>query len=110
MIAVPGVFQQHGAESVIRVRTADDFKDILIAVVVEVRKGDGVAFLQMTEAAGSSDILELLSVGIAKSEVGHDGREIRIAGAREKIEPAIVVQIAEIERHREDESIQSNFL
>ena len=46
--------------------------DVLVAVVVEIGKGDAVSLVQLTRSRRGSDIHEILSVVIAQKDVGNE--------------------------------------
>src|SRR5208282_3957400 len=92
------------------ISASHDFVNILIAVIVEVRKTDGMALLQMAEAACGGDILEKFPFGIAKHPLGSQHGQVRRAGSEVKIQPAVIVEVAEIASHREKDVIQVHLL
>src|SRR2546430_359498 len=94
------VLEQHAGEHVTRVRAAHDHKDVLVAVAIEIGERGAVSLLKMPEPALEGDLLEPSPFNAAEHSVGDDRTKIRVAGAEIEIEPAIVVDVAEIAAHR----------
>src|SRR5437667_8580975 len=109
MVCMAGILIQNAPELVVWVDPAHDFEDVLVAVVVDVAEGNPMALLQMAEPAGRAYVLESLSFVISKHPVRDQRGEARIAGAQVEIEPSVVVQIAEIGSHGEQQLIQTDF-
>ena len=109
MVTVPGVFKEDVLEHVPGISSAHDRIDILVAVVVEVAKGHAVPLLQMAEAAGGGNVLEEATAGIAEHAVGHDRAERRRPRADVKIQPTVVVEVAEIATHRIEYFVNTRF-
>ena len=56
--------------------------------------------LQVTESTGDGDVDELLPTSIPVHVVGHQRVDGRIAGPQVEVEPAVVVEVAEVGPHR----------
>jgi len=98
-IAVAGVGEKLVAVGVARDGAAHVRVDVLIAVVVDIAEGDGVPLLELAEAAGGGDVLEAAAAVVAEHAIGNEGGVIGVAGANIEIEPAVVIEIAEIAAH-----------
>ena len=109
MVAVPRVFKENILEHVSGIGPAQDRIDILVAVVIEVAKGHAVPLLQMAEAAGGGNVLKEAPGGIAEHAVGHDRAQRRRPRAGVKIQPAVVVEVAEIATHRVEHLVNARF-
>ena len=51
-------------------------------------------------SAGGGHVLEALAPGVAEHAVGHERVEVGVAGAEVEVEPAVVVEVAEVEPMR----------
>ena len=70
VMVVAGIFKQDILVEVAVIGSAEDDVDVLVAVVVEVGKGDPVAFLDVAEAAGEGRIQKVLAASVAHHAVG----------------------------------------
>ena len=105
MVAVPGVCKEHIGVHVPGIGPADHGVDVLIPVVVYIAEGDAVSLLQVSEAAGRGHVFKTLPAGIAEHSVGHQRSVIRVAGANVEVEPAVVVEVAEVAAHRVEDFV-----
>ena len=64
-----------------------------MTIVVEIGKADTVAFLQVPEAAGHSDVNELLAAFVQKHQVGAEFRVLDISRCKVEVQVAVVVQV-----------------
>ena len=71
-------------------------ENVLVAVVVEVRKHDRVALLEMTEPSGRGDVRKVLAFSIVVHHVRHQATIILVTGTEVEIEVAIVVHVTEV--------------
>src|SRR5262245_44480273 len=108
MVLVAGVQKQRTAGAVAGIGAAQLDEDFLVTVVVEVRKADAMAFLQVAEPSGGRDVLKKLAVCIPEHALWHDRREARFTGAEIKVEPSVVIQVPKITAHRQQYPIQSH--
>src|SRR4051812_12535488 len=69
-----------------------------------------MALLQMTEPAGSSDILEAQAVRVPESAIRHQVRQIWITRAEINVQPAVVIKISKIGAHRMQHPIKAGLL
>ena len=70
MIAVAWIGKEDVLIDITGKSPADDRKNILVAIVVNIAKSHPVALLQMPKATRGGDILEEIAVGIAEHAVG----------------------------------------
>src|SRR5262249_38049532 len=75
-------------------------------VIVEIGKGDAVAFLKMPKAAGRSDVLKAGSRVVPKHFIGDQTAKVGCARAEVKVEPTVVVQVAEVGAHGQKNVVQ----
>src|SRR5262249_32811734 len=100
VVAEARVLEQDIAESVARVGAAELLENILVAVIVEVRKGHAMALLQVAESTGGCDVREARSSAVVIHGVGDEPLVFGKTGAQVEIEPPVVVEIAEVRAHR----------
>src|SRR5579862_1902672 len=81
VIAVARVAIKDALIAVAGQRAAHLFEYVFVAVVLNVAEGDGVAFLQMTEATGRRDILKNLALVVAKHFVRQKSLIRRVTGS-----------------------------
>ncbi len=74
---------------------------ILVAVIIDISEGDSVTLLKMSETTGEGDIVESATEVVAEHDVGHHGLVPRLAGAEIDVQPAVVVEVAEVRAHRQ---------
>ena len=79
---------------------------INISVIIQIGKGNAVAFLEVADAGGGGDVEETFAVYILEQFVGYGGPQLRIAGAEVEIKIAVVIDVAEICAHSEGDAIQ----
>ena len=70
-VAVTGVFKEYIGVHVAGIGTTDNGVNILVAIVVQVAKGDAMPFLQVANSSRSRDILEKITPVIAKHPIRH---------------------------------------
>ena len=70
MIAVAWIGKEDVLIDIAGKGSANDRKNILVAIVVNIAKSHTVALLQMPKATRGGDILEEIAVGIAKHAIG----------------------------------------
>jgi len=110
MVPVARVLQQHVRVLVAVVGTPEVFVHVLVAVVVEIREGHRVPLLQRAEPAAGRDILEAPPAVVPEHPVGDERVEIGIAGAEVEIQPAVVVEVAEVRAHGVQHPVQPDDL
>src|SRR5271165_6264485 len=64
--AVSGIFKQYALVAVAGQRPANLFKNVFVAIIVDIAKCHGVSLLQMAEAAGRCDVLKAHAAVIAE--------------------------------------------
>ena len=69
-MVVAGIFKEDVLVEVAVIGSAENDVDVLVAVVIEVGKGDPVAFLDVAEAAGEGRLLKALPASVAHHAVG----------------------------------------
>lgn len=106
MIGGPGIFVEHGPVIIGFDGAAHLFEDILVAVVIDITKGNAVALLQMPEPAGGGHILEVSALGVAEHAIGNEHAEDWVARAHVKIEVPIVIEVAKVDAHRKQDFVQ----
>ena len=106
MIVVARIEKQSAAGAVPRIGAPQDDEHILMAIIFEIGKGNGVPLLQVSEASGRGYVLKKFALGIAEHAVGNNRRQTGIAGSEVKIEPAIIIQIAKIGAHGKEHTVQ----
>src|SRR5713226_4906820 len=102
MISIARILIEHAISLVAREGTAHFFKYVLVAIIVDVPKGDAVALLQVAESAGGGDLLKELAVLVSEHAVGDQGRQGRIASAGVEVQKTVIVQVAKVRAHRAD--------
>src|SRR5204863_9848066 len=75
-------------------------EDVLLTVVSEIGKTNGVALLQMAESPGGGYILKEFALRIPKHAVRNHRCQTRVPRAEVKVQPAIVFQIPKVAAHR----------
>ena len=106
VIREAGVLEQDVGIHVAGHRTTHVFVHILIPVIVDVSKGNAMAFLQVSKAAGCGDVLEEASLRVSIHPVRNHREQVRVAGAEVEVEPAVVVEVSEVATHGVEQPIQ----
>ena len=87
-------------------RTADRSDDVFIAIVIDVRKGYAVSFVQLARAGRSCNVNKGFSFLVEQQDVGEQ-RGIRGTSRAEiHIRITVVVHIAEVRPHRHEDLIE----
>ncbi len=66
-----------------------------------------MALLQVAEVAGRRHVLEVAAARVAEHPVGDERAHVGIAGAQVDVEPAVVVEVAEVETHAQHDPVQT---
>ena len=104
------VFEKPESMPIARNRPAHHFQQILVAVVVDIRKRHAVPFVQLAGAGGSRDIHERFSRFVMQQHIGQQSGIGRFSGAEINIGIAVVIHIAEIRTHWHEDFVQPGFL
>src|SRR5690349_12234333 len=99
MVAKSGVFVK-GIKGCITVEdTAHALENLLCTVVIQVAERDAVSLLQMAEPAAGANLLKPLALRVPVHSVRGEECNVRRSGPDVKVEPAIVIEVAEIDPH-----------
>ncbi len=85
---------------------ADRSDDVLIAVVIDVRKGDTVSFVQLARAGRSRDVHKGFSLLVPQQHIGEQRGIRRISRAEIDIRITVVVHVAEVGPHGHEDLVQ----
>src|SRR5262249_4375132 len=99
MIAESRVLVKDVEGSVSIINAAHALEYVLGPIIVQVAEGDAMALLQMPEAARACDVLENRSAGVPEHTVRRKECQLRVSRAHVKVQPAIIVQVPEIDPH-----------
>src|SRR5258705_9931223 len=91
--------------TVARIRPADVRDHFLLPVVVQIAERDPMPFLQVAKTTRGGHALEAAAAVVSKHFVGHETGEGRRARTEIKIQKSIVIQIAQVRRHRQENVI-----
>src|ERR1700683_5001326 len=100
VIVLTGVDIERIVKGITRIGAAGLDKDILVAVVVDIGESHTMAFLQVADTGGLGNVGEVTAFDVVEHPVGDERGEVGVAGAEIHIQPAVVVDIAEIRAHR----------
>src|SRR5262245_6077815 len=105
-VPVAGIAVEGAPELVGGKGAADHREHVLVPVIVDVAERDRVALLQVPEAPGGRDVLKVATARVAEHLVRHDICDRRGTGAEKEVEPAVVVEVAEVRTHREQQPVE----
>ncbi len=105
-LALPGLLVEGALEGVAGLGAAHLFEDVFEAGAAEVGEGYAVALLQVAEVGCGGDVLEGAAFGVAEEAVREEGLVGGVAGAEIDVEPAVVVEVAEVGAHGEDGAVE----
>ena len=105
VVAMPRVQVQNIMVNITTDGAAHIFVDILVAVIIDIAKRNSVPLLQVAEPARARDVLESLAPIVAKHAVGDDCFEVGVASAKVKIKEPIVIEIAEVGAHSQEDMV-----
>ena len=108
VVVVAGVLEECVLVPVAGKEPAQLVIEVLVTVVVDVDEGDAVTLLEMSEPARGSDVQESLPPIISQHDVGHQGMELRIASRQVNVEPAVVVDVAEVGAHGKADAVEAS--
>ena len=106
MISMAGVVIEDALVGVAGKRSTHLLKDVFVAIVFQVSKSDGVAFLQVAEAPGGRYVLKDDAAVVAKHAVRQERLVRAFSGSQVEIKPAVIVEIAEVGAHGKDGAIE----
>ena len=78
---------------------SDHGVDVLRSIVIQVTESDAMALVQLPEAAGGCHVLKTQAAIVSEHPAGDQCAQIRIARPQVEVEPAVVVEIAEVGAH-----------
>ena len=105
-VRVAGILEQPQRVPIRLHRAADFGDDVLVAVAIEIGEGDAVSLVQLAGARGRRRVREGLPRQVQQQLVRHDRRERRAAHAEVDVEEAVVVDVAEVGRHRHPDLVE----
>ena len=100
MIAMTWIQKQNIAIIITAKRAAHHFINVLVAIIIEIRKGNPMPLLNMPKPARRCHILKKFPLCISEHPVRNQRGKIRITRSQIKVQPPIIVQIPKICSHR----------
>ena len=106
VISVARVVLMRGRELIAGIGPTQLLEYILIAVVLYIRIGDAVPFLQIAEATRGGHILKVTAMVVAKHALGQQRFMGCLTQPQVHVQPTVVVQVAKVRRHNCNRTVQ----
>ena len=106
VVAVSRVLEQDVVGPVARGRAAGLEEDVGVAVAVPVGEGHAMPLLEVAGPRRGGDVLEPPAAVVSEQHVGHQVRVRRPAGPEVDVQESVIVQVAEVRAHRQDDPVQ----
>ena len=103
------VFEKSEGMTVTWDAPTDHFQQVFVSVIVHVREGHAVPFVQFARAGGGGDVHELLSPFVMQEHIGQQRSKRQFPGPKADVGISVVIHVAEIRTHRHEDFVQLRF-